>query len=203
MCLQSKRANFDATHELEELLLEENPLKARKRKEGTDTESMTPEMRMMEEHFTVFDYTRTQRRSYYHAPNSSGAAAGSRSRTVPGSSASYHSPHPALTAPAASSPPLAAPQPQRPQAPFATEMTSLPSRSYTPGSDKAHVVSRTGDAIEQQIMEGGGLANVGSRDWSKQLDREPNGNGETTGGVGAGNGGPMQQQQHSHSPIVM
>jgi serine/threonine kinase 32 len=47
--LQSKRANFDATHELEELLLEENPLKARKRKEGQDMELMTPEMRMMEE----------------------------------------------------------------------------------------------------------------------------------------------------------
>ena len=46
---QSKRANFDATHELEELLLEENPLKARKRKEGQELESMSPEMRMMEE----------------------------------------------------------------------------------------------------------------------------------------------------------
>jgi hypothetical protein len=47
--LQSKRANFDATHELEELLLEENPLKARKRKEGQELETMSPEMRMMEE----------------------------------------------------------------------------------------------------------------------------------------------------------
>lgn len=47
--VQSKRANFDATHELEELLLEENPLKARKRKDNADTESMSPEMRMMEE----------------------------------------------------------------------------------------------------------------------------------------------------------
>ena len=45
----SKRANFDATHELEELLLEENPLKARKRKEGQDVELMSPEMRLMEE----------------------------------------------------------------------------------------------------------------------------------------------------------
>ena len=47
--LQSKRANFDATHELEELLLEENPLKARKRKTATDTDTLPPEMRMMEE----------------------------------------------------------------------------------------------------------------------------------------------------------
>ena len=47
--VQSKRANFDATHELEELLLEENPLKARKRKEGQELDQLTPEMRMMEQ----------------------------------------------------------------------------------------------------------------------------------------------------------
>lgn len=50
---QSKRANFDATHELEELLLEENPLKARKRKEGQDIDTMSPEMRMMEEQWVA------------------------------------------------------------------------------------------------------------------------------------------------------
>ncbi|WVR05224.1 hypothetical protein IAU60_002236 [Kwoniella sp. DSM 27419] len=80
---ESKRANFDATHELEELLLEENPLKARKRKEGQDLELLSPEMRMMEEHFRVFDYAKTQRRSYYHPasgvpqgqPSSSGTTA--------------------------------------------------------------------------------------------------------------------------------
>ncbi|KAJ9114054.1 hypothetical protein QFC22_005874 [Naganishia vaughanmartiniae] len=47
--LQPKKANFDATHELEELLLEENPLKARKRKQGQDLETLSKEMRMMEE----------------------------------------------------------------------------------------------------------------------------------------------------------
>ena len=46
---QSKKANFDATHELEELLLEENPLKARKRKQGQDLSTLSKEMRMMEE----------------------------------------------------------------------------------------------------------------------------------------------------------
>jgi serine/threonine kinase 32 len=51
--LQSKRANFDATHELEELLLEENPLKARKRKEGQDVATMSPEFRMMEEQWVA------------------------------------------------------------------------------------------------------------------------------------------------------
>ncbi|ORX39886.1 putative camp-dependent protein kinase [Kockovaella imperatae] len=64
----SKKANFDATHELEELLLEENPLKARKRKEGQDVEQMSPEMRMMEEHFKVFDFSKGQRKSYYVQP---------------------------------------------------------------------------------------------------------------------------------------
>jgi len=45
----SKKANFDATHELEELLLEDNPLKARKRNVNQDLDSLTPELRQMEE----------------------------------------------------------------------------------------------------------------------------------------------------------
>lgn len=45
----SKKANFDATHELEELLLEDNPLKARKRDEKRDINTLSPELRQMEE----------------------------------------------------------------------------------------------------------------------------------------------------------
>lgn len=45
---QSKKANFDASHELEELLLEDNPLKARQRK-VQDINNLTAEMRQMEE----------------------------------------------------------------------------------------------------------------------------------------------------------
>ncbi|CAE6413533.1 unnamed protein product [Rhizoctonia solani] len=45
----SKRANFDATHELEELLLEDNPLKARPRKANQDVTQLSAEMRQMEE----------------------------------------------------------------------------------------------------------------------------------------------------------
>ncbi|PWN98461.1 kinase-like protein [Tilletiopsis washingtonensis] len=45
----SKRANFDATHELEELLLEDNPLKAKKRDEKREASSLSPELRLMEE----------------------------------------------------------------------------------------------------------------------------------------------------------
>ncbi|KAJ3105050.1 hypothetical protein HDU96_008730 [Phlyctochytrium bullatum] len=66
----SKKANFDATHELEELLLEDNPLKAKPRKKnaegkleprqpppGEDPE-VTRLMNVMEEKFIVFDYTK-------------------------------------------------------------------------------------------------------------------------------------------------
>lgn len=59
-----KKANFDATHELEELLLEDNPLKARPRKKKTERipkEKETPEQRLnriMDDNFIVFDYTK-------------------------------------------------------------------------------------------------------------------------------------------------
>jgi len=61
----SKKANFDSTHELEELLLEDNPLKPRKRKANQDLNNMSAEMRQMEEQFTTYDFKKTHRRSYY------------------------------------------------------------------------------------------------------------------------------------------
>lgn len=61
----SKKANFDATHELEELLLEDNPLKAKKRDEKRDVATLTPEYRQMEEHFLQFDHLKQTRRSYF------------------------------------------------------------------------------------------------------------------------------------------
>ncbi|GAA93946.1 uncharacterized protein L969DRAFT_92148 [Mixia osmundae IAM 14324] len=61
----SKRANFDATHELEELLLEDNPLKARKRDPKLDVDSLSSDMRMFEEGFTPFDWTKTTRKSWF------------------------------------------------------------------------------------------------------------------------------------------
>ncbi|KAF8557721.1 kinase-like protein [Imleria badia] len=60
----SKKANFDASHELEELLLEDNPLKAKQRK-PRDVNSLSAEMRQMEEQFTSYDFKKMQRRSYY------------------------------------------------------------------------------------------------------------------------------------------
>ncbi|KAH0836561.1 kinase-like domain-containing protein [Lanmaoa asiatica] len=61
--LQSKKANFDASHELEELLLEDNPLKAKQRK-PRDVNSLSAEMRQMEEQFTSYDFKKMQRRTY-------------------------------------------------------------------------------------------------------------------------------------------
>ncbi|KAI9340978.1 kinase-like domain-containing protein [Pilaira anomala] len=72
----SKRANFDPTHELEEILLEDNPLKVKKRsaKRSTGNASyatsnnskstdihipeQSPERQLMEDKFLVYDYTK-------------------------------------------------------------------------------------------------------------------------------------------------
>ncbi|KAI8145183.1 kinase-like domain-containing protein [Fennellomyces sp. T-0311] len=68
-----KRANFDPTHELEEILLEDNPLKVKKRapkRSGSNSNiksqqsndllpEQSPEQQMMEERFLTFDYTKT------------------------------------------------------------------------------------------------------------------------------------------------
>ncbi|KAG0168545.1 hypothetical protein DFQ28_004787 [Apophysomyces sp. BC1034] len=70
----SKRANFDPTHELEEILLEDHPLKVRKRnpKRSQASQAKTsqsnasehylsetsPERQMMEDKFLAFDYTK-------------------------------------------------------------------------------------------------------------------------------------------------
>lgn len=54
--LQSKKANFDASHELEELLLEDNPLKAKQRK-PRDVNSLSTEMRQMEEQYGAFSFS--------------------------------------------------------------------------------------------------------------------------------------------------
>jgi len=48
---------------LEELLLEDNPLKAKQRKANQD--NLSAEMRQMEEQFTPYDFKKMHRRSYY------------------------------------------------------------------------------------------------------------------------------------------
>ncbi|GAA5872752.1 hypothetical protein JCM16303_006819 [Sporobolomyces ruberrimus] len=61
----SKKANFDATHELEELLLEDNPLKARKRNPNLDVSQLSSDYRAMEQHFLPYDYLRQPRRTWF------------------------------------------------------------------------------------------------------------------------------------------
>ncbi|KAI8137703.1 kinase-like domain-containing protein, partial [Fennellomyces sp. T-0311] len=72
----SKRANFDPTHELEEILLEDNPLIVRKRNPKrsaashantslksqslSDHQETSPERQTMEEKFLVYDYTKPE-----------------------------------------------------------------------------------------------------------------------------------------------
>jgi serine/threonine kinase 32 len=58
-----ERANFDVSHELDEFILAEKPLTHHKRK--ANPEKMKPEMRQLEDSFTVYDFERTGRRSYY------------------------------------------------------------------------------------------------------------------------------------------
>jgi serine/threonine kinase 32 len=60
-----KKANFDVTHELDEFLMVEKPLTHSKRKVNPDLEKMKPEIRQMEEQFTVYDFSSTKRMSYY------------------------------------------------------------------------------------------------------------------------------------------
>ncbi|KAI0303627.1 kinase-like protein [Multifurca ochricompacta] len=59
----SNRANFDVSHELDEFIMAEKPLTHHKRK--ANPEKMKPEMRQLEDDFTVYDFERTSRKSYY------------------------------------------------------------------------------------------------------------------------------------------
>lgn len=71
----SKRANFDATHELEELLLEDNPLKAKPRKNKdhhADDQPLSKEQKMMEEQFEVFNYEKERKNKINIATNDLG-----------------------------------------------------------------------------------------------------------------------------------
>ncbi|CAH7675682.1 AGC/YANK protein kinase [Phakopsora pachyrhizi] len=67
----SKKANFDATHELEELLLEDNPLKAKKRNPNLNIDSMSTDFRLMEEAFTVYDHSKVSRKSWLNEQTTS------------------------------------------------------------------------------------------------------------------------------------
>ncbi|GAA5935612.1 serine/threonine-protein kinase [Sporobolomyces koalae] len=91
----SKKANFDATHELEELLLEDNPLKARKRNPNLDVSQLSADYRAMEQHFLPYDYLRQPRRTWFVDESGTPAAAaaqGSSSAVVSRSPSASSSP---------------------------------------------------------------------------------------------------------------
>ncbi|GJJ73999.1 serine/threonine kinase 32 [Entomortierella parvispora] len=76
----SKRANFDATHELEELLMEDNPLKAKKRAQTSPDTELSSEMQMMEDKFIVYDFTKVKsKRSLSMSRRGSSTLSGSKS----------------------------------------------------------------------------------------------------------------------------
>ncbi|KAH9944848.1 kinase-like protein [Amylocystis lapponica] len=60
-----KKANFDVSHELDEFLMVEKPLTHSKRKANPDLEKMKPELRQLEEQFTLYDFSKNKRMSYY------------------------------------------------------------------------------------------------------------------------------------------
>jgi len=60
-----RQANFDVSHELDEFLMVEKPLTHNKRKANADLDKLKPELRHMEEQFTVYDFSRSKRMSYY------------------------------------------------------------------------------------------------------------------------------------------
>ncbi|KAF9134350.1 hypothetical protein BGW39_007367 [Mortierella sp. 14UC] len=68
----SKRANFDATHELEELLMEDNPLKAKKRAQTSPEVELSSEMQLMEDKFIIYDFTKVKRSHSFSRPATSG-----------------------------------------------------------------------------------------------------------------------------------
>ncbi|GAA5998400.1 serine/threonine-protein kinase [Rhodotorula paludigena] len=83
----SKKANFDATHELEELLLEDNPLKARKRNPNLDLSELSADYRLMEQHFLPYDYLRQPRKTWFVLDEAgTSAAQGVSSPTITGTS---------------------------------------------------------------------------------------------------------------------
>lgn len=59
------RTNFDVSHELDEFLMVEKTLTHSQRKKNVDVDKMKPEYRALEEQFTVYDYGKQQRTSYY------------------------------------------------------------------------------------------------------------------------------------------
>ncbi|KAG0340236.1 hypothetical protein BG004_006493 [Podila humilis] len=88
----SKRANFDATHELEELLMEDNPLKAKKRAQTSPETELSTEMQMMEDKFIIYDFTKVKRSHSLNRGKIMRTATGGSNNAV-GITGGYHDLH--------------------------------------------------------------------------------------------------------------
>ena len=136
---KSKRANFDASHELEELLLEENPLRARRRRDDMDLESLPPEMRYMEENFLPFDHLKQQRKAYFQPVGNGTPQISRASSAVPASDQAVIDP--AVPDEPSSAVPIAKVAPMNPSSSAAVRAATLtplagsgPTSAYPPSS---------------------------------------------------------------------
>lgn len=59
---------------MEELLLEDNPLKAKKRNPNIDVSQLSADYRMMEQNFLPYDSTRQGRKSWFVGPTSTSSS---------------------------------------------------------------------------------------------------------------------------------
>ncbi|KAG9070930.1 hypothetical protein KI688_008473 [Linnemannia hyalina] len=83
----SKKANFDATHELEELLMEDNPLKAKKRAQTSPEVELSSEMQLMEDKFIIYDFSKVKRSHSLSRPT---GASGGGNKNLPRSGSAGH-----------------------------------------------------------------------------------------------------------------
>jgi serine/threonine kinase 32 len=108
--------------------------------------------------FKVFDYTRAQRRSYYQPANNAQTTSSGTTGTTGTSATAVSSgglePAKHLVSAGQTGRSSASPGPG--------VGLGLSSRPATP-SDRTGVISRTGLDVEAQILDGGGMANMGGR----------------------------------------
>ncbi|GAA6020437.1 hypothetical protein JCM11491_000245 [Sporobolomyces phaffii] len=159
----SKKANFDATHELEELLLEDNPLKARKRNPNLDVSQLSADYRAMEQHFLPYDYLRQPRRTWFVDESGAPAAAGS---TAPGQGQPSGS-GPSATSPAghatplsASSSPHSVPHPSTASASRLSPPSPMGVREGAVRIDQQPLADLTAASVSTSLLESGGAASA-------------------------------------------
>jgi serine/threonine kinase 32 len=158
-----------------------------------------PRLELTRASFKVFDYTRAQRRSYYQPANNAQTTSSGTTGTTgtTGTSATAVSSG-GLGEPAKHL--VAAGQPGRSSVSPGPGVVGLgvSSRPATP-SDRTGVISRTGLDVEAQILDGGGMANMGGRGGWRQSEIDPLGResvemrSTATASTGNQNPSPLRQ----------